>query len=153
MSKNKTWLKATVAGYLKEEFNNGELVDSSQKLDSIKNDIWDFIDQTECEEENLFLNEIINIAEETKDMIIKITNENVNWFYRKSNGLLYFYKHKPSVIKTSVPFSLLNAANYDVIPIKGEKATLLPEKDNNLSYIPKNVLIHRDDLGKYKKED
>ena len=76
--------------------------------------------------------------------------EEVNWLYRKSNGLLYFYKHKPSVIKTSLPFS---PESYEVKRIVGDKETLLPEKDNNLSYIPKNVLIHRDDLGKYKKEE
>lgn len=90
---------------------------------------------------------------ELANKILKTLKEEVNWLYRKSNGLLYYYKHKPSVIKTSIPFNLVNAASYDVIPIKGDKATLLPEKDNNLSYIPKNVLIHRDDLGKYKKEE
>lgn len=87
---------------------------------------------------------------ELANKILKTLKEEVNWLYRKSNGLLYYYKHKPSVIKTSLPF---NPESYEVRRIVGDKETLLPEKDNNLSYIPKNVLIHRDDLFKYKKEE
>lgn len=87
---------------------------------------------------------------ELANKLLKILKEEVNWIYRKSNGLLYYYKHKPSVVNESLPFT---PATYKVIPIKGDKETLLPEKDNNLSCIPKNVLIHRDDLFKYKKEE
>lgn len=85
---------------------------------------------------------------ELANKILKTLKEEVNWLYRKSNGLLYYYKHKPSVTKNPLTF----VPTYNVFPIIGDKETLLPEKDNNLSYIPKNVLIHRDDLFKYKKD-
>lgn len=99
--------------------------------------------------ENMKLEDIAEFVE-LATKLSETVREEVNWLYRKSNGLLYYYKHKPSVIKTSLPF---NPASYEVRRIVGDKETLLPEKDNNLSYIPINVLIHRDDLFKYKKEE
>lgn len=99
--------------------------------------------------ENMKLEDIVKFVE-LANKLSETVKEEVNWLYRKSNGLLYFYKHKPSVIKTSLPF---NPESYEVRRIVGDKETLLPEKDNNLSYIPKDILIHRDDLFKYKKEE
>lgn len=82
--------------------------------------------------------------------VIKKALEDVNWFYRKSDGLLYFYKHKPSVVRENLPF---NPVIYKVTPIKGDREQLLPEKNNSLNFIPKNTLIHRDDLEGYKNKD
>lgn len=86
---------------------------------------------------------------EIANKILKTLKEEVNWLYRKSDGLLYFYKHKPAVTKN--PLTLV--PTYNVFPIIGDKERLVPEKNNDLSYIPKNTLIHRDDLGKYNKEE
>jgi hypothetical protein len=99
--------------------------------------------------ENMNLEDIAKFVE-LATKLSETVREEVNWLYRKPNGLLYFYKHKPSVVKSPLPF---NPTSYELRPIIGDKEQLLPEKDNNLSYIPKNVLIHRDDLGKYKKEE
>ena len=97
----------------------------------------------------------MNSEDRLKEAIVNLLEgsikqlEEMNWFVRKSNGLLYYYKYKPSVENNQNMFfpSLI------VTPVKGDKGKLFGEKDDTFSFIPKNVLIYRNDLVKYKHKD
>lgn len=80
--------------------------------------------------------------------VLKETTQ-MNWFVRKSNGMLYYYTYKPSVVNNQNLFF----PELVVTPVNGDKAKLLVEKDDTFSFIPKNILIYRNDLIKYKNKD
>lgn len=70
--------------------------------------------------------------------------------YRKSDGLLYVYKYKPSIERVGSPLSPLPVFN--VKPIKGDKEIVFGESDKTFNYIPINKLVHIDDLPELKKK-
>lgn len=99
------------------------------------------MEQIDVNEFSEAVNNIVSkVIEEIKDM---------NWFVRKSDGLLYYYKYKPATI---------NYGNYlfpqlKIIPVAGDKAILFKEANDAFGYIPKNVLMHRDEIIKHKRSE
>lgn len=93
------------------------------------------------------LNQLVEKSKSLVDEVIKHLND-MNWFVRKSDGLLYYYKYKPHVFNKGNMFSL----NVNVMPLPGDKEKIFKEENNRFGFIPKNILIHRDDLYKYKKD-
>lgn len=80
--------------------------------------------------------------------IDNVDKEQVNWYVRKENGVLYGYKYKPNVevIGGFLSYRLeVNAVDEDEMLIK--------EKDKKLDFIPKNKLIFKGDLQSVKESN
>lgn len=67
-----------------------------------------------------------------------------NWFFRRKDGWLYGYTYKPALSSNQNMFF----PEVEARPVPGDKGVLIKEKDNELSFISKNYLIHISELMK-----
>jgi len=65
-----------------------------------------------------------------------------NWLFRRNDGWLYGYTYKPALSSNQNMFFPEVVAQ----PVPGDKSVLIKEKDNELSFIKKNYLMHISEL-------
>ncbi|WP_034538548.1 hypothetical protein [Carnobacterium inhibens] len=78
-----------------------------------------------------------------------------NWFFRKSDGLLYGYTIKPAVVINNHPLALAPMLGNvpEVRATENDKSVLIAEEDNELSFIKINKLYHVTELIKENVDD
>lgn len=116
--------------------------------DTAKEDVIRLIDQFKGQENELEISvkEAFGIVVNKVRELVEYVHENMNWFYRKDDGLLYFYKYKPAVRKSYGISPMLSKA--DIITPVEDDEKVFPETNNSLGFVTKGVLMHRDDVIK-----